>query len=123
MSAMDEYKYAVALAPGKSSFYDPVSRCNLFLTRKAFGFNIEPTINILTAIRYGTLVDLKGNLKETGTVRIEPEQLAQLQGATFQQQTAAAPPPKLGGGKARGKGAKQADDGQLALDNLPAGKG
>ena len=63
MSTLDEFKYVVGLAPGKTSFYDPVSKCNLFLTRKVFGFNIEPTTNILTALKHGTLVDVKGNLK------------------------------------------------------------
>ena len=81
MSTLDEFKYVVGLAPGKTSFYDPVSKCNLFLTRKVFGFNIEPTTNILTALKHGTLVDVKGNLKETDTVRLAPDQMAQIQAA------------------------------------------
>jgi hypothetical protein len=81
MSTLDNFKYVVGLAPGKTSFYDPVSKCNLFLTRKVFGFNIEPTTNILTALKHGTLVDIKGNLKETDTIRLAPDQLEQIQAA------------------------------------------
>jgi len=82
-SQLDEFRYVIGLAPGKTSFYDPVSKCNLFLTRKVFGFNIEPTTNILRGLKAGVLIDIKGNLKETDTVRLAPDQLSQIRSAEF----------------------------------------
>ena len=60
----DNYMYVVGLAPGKLSFYDPESKCNLFMNHKVFGFNTEPTANIMKALKTGTLVDLKGTITD-----------------------------------------------------------
>ena len=117
MSALGDFKYVVGLAPGKTSLYDPVSKCNLFLTRKVFGFNIEPTTNILTALKHGTLVDIKGNLKGTDTVRLAPDQLAQIQAAVQ-------PPPVQSSGSAADAGYNHVQtsgtDARSATDVRPA---
>jgi len=69
MNQLDDFTYVVKLAPGKTSFYDPVSQCNLFLSRPVFGFNIEPTTNILRGLKAGVLTDVKGNLKTSDIVK------------------------------------------------------
>ena len=113
MSALGDFKYVVGLAPGKTSLYDPVSKCNLFLTRKVFGFNIEPTTNILTALKHGTLVDIKGNLKGTDTVRLAPDQLAQIQAAVQ-------PPPVQSSGPAADAGYNHVQTSGAAAEARPA---
>ena len=77
---MYAYKFVVELAPGKMSFYDPESKCNLFMNHRVFGFDMDPTPNILMAMRTGTLIDVNGNIKDniTGgpssapTIRYDP---------------------------------------------------
>jgi hypothetical protein len=69
MGQLDDFTYVVGLAPGKTSFYDPVSKCNLFKSRPVFGFNIEPTTDILRGLKGGVLVDIKGNLKPSDTIK------------------------------------------------------
>lgn len=65
MNRLDKYtrhKYAIGLDVSANSFYDPLSRINLFKSNPVIGFDIEPTKNIVEAVKAGTLIDLKGNI-------------------------------------------------------------
>lgn len=55
-------KYAVGLAPLKNSFFDPESGCNLFRSTPVYAFNHPPTRYIKDGVKYGSLVDLVGNV-------------------------------------------------------------
>lgn len=56
-------KYAVQLSPLANSFYDPFSKANLFRTTPYYLFNHEPTEALLSGVKHGKLIDLKGNIK------------------------------------------------------------
>ena len=64
--------YAVKLGVNVGSFYDPYSGCNLFLKTPYYFFNHKPTKAIITGLKSGKLIDVKGNisLNEQG-VKVE----------------------------------------------------
>lgn len=55
-------EYVVRLGVMANSFYDPECRANLFKGSPYYYFNHQPTRAILTALRGGKLVDIKGNI-------------------------------------------------------------
>ena len=57
-----ETEYGVRLSVGASSFYDPESKCNLFLSTPFYLFNHAPTRAIIKGVQSGRLTDLKGNI-------------------------------------------------------------